>query len=188
MRRRPWLVAGLTAPTFAIALILVRTGSDMAPIPGAESLYPAADPAIFASIPQRRVDIPAPVVPRDSSADDTVRTIVDEGDSLGRIFRRYGLSQNDLDAMLRLSDAADYLEMLTPGNAIVATHEAGRVLALERQIDDIRTLRIVRQSDGFAANIIERAPWKHARWAPTGLSGTRCSSRPGTPASPIRSP
>lgn len=85
-----------------------------------------------------------------------VRMVVDRGDSLGRMFRRHGLSLHDLSAMAKLPDAAYYLRVLNPGDEIVVTHDTGRVQSLEREIDEVRMLRVVRLADDFRADMIER--------------------------------
>ena len=156
VRRWPWLVVGLAMPSLAVALILVSTNIETASVPEPGNLFQAVEPPILTGISQDRFDTIVPIVPEHTSAGGLVRMIVGEGDSLDQMFRRNGLSLSDLGAMARIPDAAYYLRMLNPGNAIVATHDAGRVLTLKREIDDLKMLSIVRQSDGFAANIVER--------------------------------
>ena len=156
VRRWPWLAAGLAMPSLAVALILVSTDTETVSVPEPSNLFPSLEPPILSRISQERFDATTPIIPDNAGSDGRVRMIVGEGDSLDHMFRRHGLSLRDLGEMVRLSDAAYYLRMLNPGNEIVATHEAGRVLSLKREIDDFKTLSIVRRSDGFAANIIDR--------------------------------
>ena len=137
----------------AVVLILVSTGSETAAVPEIDDLSQAADPAVFANAPQTGSE------PRFSDHEldgNRVRMIVGRGDSLGQMFRRHDLSLRDLNEMAELPDAGYYLRMLNPGNEIVVTHETGRVQSLEREIDDFRALRIVRNSDSFSATLIER--------------------------------
>ena len=156
VRLWPWFAAGISTPLIAVALILVSTGSETASVPEIDSLSQAADPAVFASIPRNGYAVTEPgIVDRDLSG-NTVRMIVGQGDSLGRMFRQHDLSLRDLNAMVKLPDAGYYLRMLSPGNEIVVTHEMGQVQSLEREIDDFSSLRIVRTSDSFSAALIDR--------------------------------
>ncbi len=156
VRRWPWFVAGLGMPSLAVALILVGTNIETPSVPDPSNPFQSVETPILTGISQHRFDATYPMVPENTVTDNLVRMIVGEGDSLEQMFRRHGLNLSDLGAMVRISDAAYYLRMLTPGNVIVATHEAGRVLSLEREIDDFKTLSIVRQSDGFTASIVDR--------------------------------
>ena len=156
VHRWPWFAAGMTTPLIAAALILVSTGSKPAAVPEIGSLSQAADPAVFANIPRNGYTDLGPGSAETDPSGDKVRMIVGQGDSLGQMFRQHDLSLHDLNAMVKLPDAAYYLRMLNPGNEILVTHETGQVQSLDREIDDFRALRIVRTSDSFSAALIER--------------------------------
>ena len=154
--RWPWLAVCCSTPLVAVAIVLVGAGGETAAVPETGSLSHAADSAAFASIPRNGYAVAEPGITEHGISGDRVRMIVGQGDSLGRMFRRHDLSLRDLDAMAELPDAGYYLRMLNPGNEIVITHETGRVQSLEREIDDFTALRIVRNSDSFSANLIDR--------------------------------
>ena len=144
-------------------LILISTGSEPASVPEIDSLSRAADPTIVAAIPRNDYTRPAQPSADDPAAGEKVHMVVGEGDSLAQMFRHHSLSLRDLTVMGQLPDTGYYLRMLTPGNRIVVTHQAGRVHMLEREIDDFTALRISRDLDGFSvdsdsftANLVER--------------------------------
>lgn len=152
--RWPWFAAGISTPLVAaIVLILVSTGSETAAVPEIDDLSRAADPGAISNTAQTSFE---PRIADLELSGDRIRMIVGRGDSLGEMFRRHDLSLRDLSEMVELPDAGYYLRMLNPGNEILVTHETGRVQSLEREIDDIRALRIVRNSDNFSAALIER--------------------------------
>ena len=163
-RVRGWhqFAARLMAPTIAVLLILVSTGIEPATVPEIDSLTQAADPTMALANPRNDYR-PEQTSADNPAAGEKVHMVVGEGDSLGQMFRRHSLSLRDLTVMGQLPDAGYYLRMLTPGNRIIVTHQAGRVHVLEREIDDITALRISRDIDGiavdsgsFTANLVER--------------------------------
>ena len=150
----PWFAAGMTSPFIAAAvLIFVSTGSETAAVPEIDNISQAANPMVFANAPHARSE---PHIANRELSGDKIRMIVGQGDSLGQMFRRHDLSLGDLTEMVELPDAGYYLRMLNPGNEIVVTHDTGRVQSLEREIDDLTALRIVRTSNSFSADLIER--------------------------------
>jgi murein DD-endopeptidase MepM/ murein hydrolase activator NlpD len=82
--------------------------------------------------------------------------VVNQGDSLERLFRRNHLSLKDLSAMVRLKDVAEYLKLLRPGDSIRIAHDGERVLGLTRELDEVKLLSIVLGDDGYKAVEIER--------------------------------
>ena len=154
--RWPWFAAGLTTPMFAVLLILVSTGSEPAAVPEIDSLVQAAGPTVFASIPRNGYSRFEQGIAEYDVSGDRIRMIVGQGDSLEQMFRRNDLSLRDLSEMVELPDAAYFLRMLSPGNEVVVTHRAGRVQSLQREIDDFKALRIVRHSDSYAVDMVER--------------------------------
>ena len=154
--RWPWFAAGLTTPMFAVLLILVSTGSEPAAVPEIDNLVQAAGPTVFASIPRNGYSRFEQGIAEYDVSGDRIRMIVGQGDSLEQMFRRNDLSLRDLSKMVELPDAAYFLRMLSPGNEVVVTHRAGRVQSLQREIDDFKALRIVRHSDSYAVDMVER--------------------------------
>ncbi|MCZ6474755.1 MAG: M23 family metallopeptidase, partial [Gammaproteobacteria bacterium] len=72
------------------------------------------------------------------------------------LFRRNGLSLADLAAMTGLGDAREHLRLLRPGDTIEISHQAGRVLSLAKQLDDVSVLQVDRNTTGFYADILTR--------------------------------
>ena len=155
-RRWSWFLVGLISPLFAVSLFLV-TEDDATPV------TPAAGYA------RNLTDTPVPLtLPRAATAeieltsgalqpqDQSLRMVVGRGDSLELLFRRHGLSLGDLSVMARLSEAANHLRVLRPGDEISISHNEGRVNSLTREIDDINVLQIFRRPTGFEVEILER--------------------------------
>lgn len=82
--------------------------------------------------------------------------LVERGDTLEILFRRNALSLSDLAAMVALPDAAHYLKLLKPGDHIGIAHRDGRVVTLDREIDEIDILSIRKADSGFEAETISR--------------------------------
>jgi len=149
------LATGMATLSIVAALILVSTGSRTAAVPETDSLSQATQSEVLASIPPTDYTPLVQHVPERPLGNE-IRMIVGKGDSLGRMFRRHNLSLGDLHEMVELPEAAYYLRMLNPGIEILVVQEAGRVQSLEREIDDVSFLRIVRTSDSFSANVTQR--------------------------------
>ena len=86
----------------------------------------------------------------------TLSLSVQSGDSLELLFRRNGLSLADLAAMTGLSDAREHLRLLRPGDTIAISHQAGRVLSLTKELDEVSLLQVDRIATGFRAGILKR--------------------------------
>jgi murein DD-endopeptidase MepM/ murein hydrolase activator NlpD len=82
---------------------------------------------------------------------------VARGDTLERMFRRHELSVADMFLLLRDDQARRHLSILRPGDVITVEHEAGRVLALRRELDEIRVLEVTRSEDAYRSSVAERA-------------------------------
>lgn len=159
---------GLCVPLIVTALLLLGTPSRSIPVRPTEA---SLDPPVTATVPtapppaaslgfERALEsaLEAPAVPE--LAADPPSTMLDllvkRGDTLEVLFRRNGLSLNDLAAMVALPDASGALKLLKPGDRLEIAHRDGRVLSLRREIDEVKLLSIARQESGFAANTIER--------------------------------
>jgi murein DD-endopeptidase MepM/ murein hydrolase activator NlpD len=81
--------------------------------------------------------------------------VVGRNDTLDAIFRRMALDKADLAAIRNLPGIRQSIDYLKPGDAIKLTHAAGEVRELTRKVSETQTLKVVRQDDGFAAQIIE---------------------------------
>ena len=135
---------------------------------------PAASPAgritIPLDFPALQIDeetepalIPAATSPTPASAATPPATEADwrsvrvrRGDSLARIFRREGLNATDLHRILSLGRITRTLRRLQPGQVFrFQVDEAGRVLAMEYEINRLESLLVTRQDDGFEARAVQ---------------------------------
>ena len=155
-RHWSWFLVGLISPLFAVSLFLASE-DDATPVTPAAGYAPDG------------TDTPVPLtLPRAATADieltsgalqpqdQSLRMVVGHGDSLELLFRRHDLSLGDLSVMARLSEAANHLRVLRPGDEISISHNEGRVNSLTREIDDINVLQIFRRPTGFEVEILER--------------------------------
>jgi murein DD-endopeptidase MepM/ murein hydrolase activator NlpD len=87
---------------------------------------------------------------------DRLALTINRGDTLDRLFRRNDLDLGDLAKMVRLPAAAPYLKKLIPGDELLIEHDEGRLISLYRELDLTSALKITREDDGFATEIIDR--------------------------------
>ena len=85
----------------------------------------------------------------------TVQVVVGRKDTLGSIFRRMALDPADLAAIRQLPGIRQSLDYLKPGDAIQVTQREGSVEELTRKVSETKTLHVVRDEAGFAANVTE---------------------------------
>ncbi len=109
------------------------------PLPAAAAIQDAAPPAAM-GVQQAGVA--------------TIEVVVGRNDTLDGIFRRMALDTADLAAIRNLPGIRQSLDFLKPGDAIKLTHAAGEVQELQRKVSETKTLKVVRQDDGFAAEMI----------------------------------
>jgi murein DD-endopeptidase MepM/ murein hydrolase activator NlpD len=84
----------------------------------------------------------------------TIDVVVGRNDTLDRIFRRMALSEADLAAIRGLPGIRQSIDFLRPGDSIKVTHTDGEIRELTRKVSETETLKVVRQPDGFAAQVI----------------------------------
>jgi len=148
------LVAPIAAAASA-ALLLWHAASD-GPMQGnaepAPLIYPASNSSADAA---NSVTATAggPIATQQAGVVSTV--VVGRNDTLDAIFRRMALDKADLAAIRNLPGIRQSIDFLRPGDAIKLTHSAGAVRELTRKVSETQTLKVVRQNDGFAAQIIE---------------------------------
>ena len=156
MRHWSWFVVGLILPMFALlSFMIMETGEeDVVPAPG--YLPQISDTPVPLDLPL--VSAVQVEVTQESTgpAGELVEMVVGRGDSLELLFRRHDLSLGDLSVMARLSEAADHLRILRPGDEIRITHKEGQVTSLTREIDEFSVLSIVRGSEGFEVELLAR--------------------------------
>jgi murein DD-endopeptidase MepM/ murein hydrolase activator NlpD len=160
---------GRIAPYAAAAsagLILWHAASDSPP-----ANLSAAAPLVY---PARVIAPPAPAPSspgntglgaQQASVASTIQVVVGPRDTLGSIFKRMALDPADLAAIRQLPGIRQSLDYLKPGDAIQVTHREGSVKELTRKVSETKTLHVVRDQAGFAANVTENPVQTHIRTA-----------------------
>jgi murein DD-endopeptidase MepM/ murein hydrolase activator NlpD len=165
-----WFALGLSLPLLTVALLLVSERNESkVPVPAVDTaLALVAAPSdeeplrIPLTLPElasiEASEAPALQAAEELLAADAARLdlTVARGDSLDVLFRRNDLDLGDLAAMVGLSEAAEYLKILKPGDSIELTHAGRRVLSLRRELNEIDVLAIDRVGDGFVAEVLHR--------------------------------
>lgn len=93
----------------------------------------------------------------------TIEVIVSRNDTLDRIFRRLKLDLADLATMRGLPGIKAGLDKLRPGEALTLLHRDGSLFGLERQLSPSETLKVVREDEGFRADVLENPLETHER-------------------------
>lgn len=169
LHRVPWFIAGVGIPLICVGFILPDDG----PVPDApESVEPAAvsiadtgagagaelDGLDGAEAAAEDITAKMPgsaMVAEPEPAGEKLVLTIRSGDSLDRLFKRHGLSRNDLANIMTLDTARKHLRLIKPGDEIVVHVADNRVLQLDRQISLSEILSIRRNDDAFAARIVE---------------------------------
>lgn len=156
---------GLSIPLLVTALILLGTPRQPAQIRGAEValersepivVVPAAESLLTLDVPAEiELDIPPTTFPPEPPG-VMLDLLVKRGDTLEILFRRNGLSLQDLAAMVALPDASSALKLLKPGDRLEIAHRDGQVQSLQKELDEIKLLSVARAEAGFVASMIER--------------------------------
>lgn len=101
------------------------------------------------------VPIDAPLKTQQAGVASTIQIIVGRNDTMDAIFRRMSLDQADLAAIRNLPGIRQSMDFLKPGDAIQVTHlNDGAIKELSRKVSETQTLKVVREDDGFAAQLI----------------------------------
>lgn len=85
----------------------------------------------------------------------TIEVIVRRNDTLDQIFRRLELNVADLASLRGLPGLKSQLDRLYPGEALTLMHRDGALVGLERRLSPSETLKVMRESTGFLADIHE---------------------------------
>jgi len=84
----------------------------------------------------------------------TVDVIVGANDTLERIFRKLSLSVTDLATLRSLPDLRASLDKLYPGELLKFRVQDSKLVGLERQLSPSETLKVSRDPNGFASELI----------------------------------
>ncbi|MEE4185197.1 MAG: peptidoglycan DD-metalloendopeptidase family protein [Gammaproteobacteria bacterium] len=158
-----WFIVGLGLPLLTVALLLPQN-SPPKPQEPPPALSRVAEPAPEPAEPAAEAvaqPAPSPVVPellappQPEQRGERVSMLVRRGDSLDRLFKRNGFSPVELALMMREELARKHLKLIRPGDEIVVWHEDQRILALQREINYAKSLRVARADAAFTAEILE---------------------------------
>jgi murein DD-endopeptidase MepM/ murein hydrolase activator NlpD len=158
--RRRWLlfVLGLSIPLLGVLLLAVgEPQPPPRPAPmntSVTALEPAAVPSIPVAVSVELPDIAEAAIDK---AGQLLDLIVKRGDTLEVLFKRNGLSLADLAAMVRLPEAGTALKLLKPGDRLAIEHDNGRIVSLQRELNEAEVLSIARGDAGFSVSTLERA-------------------------------
>lgn len=97
--------------------------------------------------------------PLDQVNENLTTLTVQSGDTLDELFLKNDLSRGDLGQILKIKEARQALSMLRPGDTVRVAHTDGVVSELRRELDEVRTLKVLRDSEadvGFVTRVIEK--------------------------------
>lgn len=166
--------AGLALPVLAVALLY----AGRAQLSGARALPEVAASPIGPSpvpITEPELKVAEPAAPESALTDlpgTVIELLVQRGDTLDSLFKRNGLSLGDLADLIALPDVGSGLKLVKPGDRLEVAHDGAEVLALRRELDDVRVLTIARNASGFEATTFER----QLEMRPVGAHGVVRSS------------
>lgn len=168
-RHLPWLAVGAGIPFAAVALYALFSSS---PQPVAPDTLPSTSSAAaeyqLTGIP---LDLPgaepgaAPTVPAITKAiketatqiGESITLTVRSGDSMDMLFGRNKLDKGNLAQILSLKEAREAMRLVHPGDEIQIRHQQGKILSLNRKLDDTHELEVTRGESGqYQSRVIER--------------------------------
>jgi murein DD-endopeptidase MepM/ murein hydrolase activator NlpD len=122
-----------------------------------QATSPSSAPVVPATAPSVT---PAPValaaVPAVAPGLATIEVIVRSNDTLDRIFRKFELSLADLADMRAVASTRQFLDRLVPGELLRLTHREGSLMGFERDLSLTERLKVLRDENGFRADVIAR--------------------------------
>jgi murein DD-endopeptidase MepM/ murein hydrolase activator NlpD len=150
---------GPYAAAASAALILWHAARDR-PEPPVSSPAPLVYPNSAASggappVAVAAAPVNAPMMLQQAGVASTIEVIVGRNDTMDAIFRRMSLDKSDLAAIRNLPGIRQSVDFLKPGDSIRVTHlHDGAIKELSRKVSETQTLKVVREEDGFAAQLI----------------------------------
>lgn len=166
------------AAAASAALLLWHAASDRpdgAQFAPAVLIYPNTEPAASLAVqipPQGAVANPPVGAQQAGVMISTIDVVVGRNDTLDRIFRRMALSGSDLAAIRNLPGIRQSMDFLKPGDSIQVTHTDGEIKELIRKVSETETLKVVREADGFAAQVITNPTETHLRTASAAIDSS----------------
>jgi murein DD-endopeptidase MepM/ murein hydrolase activator NlpD len=157
IRQALLFVAGLALPVLAVALLYIGRTEPSGARPMADVAVGPIGPSPVAAEPEPF--LAAPAAPESAIAElpgAVLELLVRRGDTLESLFRRNGLSIGDLADLVALPEVGRGLKLVKPGDRLEISHDGDEVLALRRELDDVRVLTIARKDSRFEASTFER--------------------------------
>ncbi|MCW8844656.1 MAG: peptidoglycan DD-metalloendopeptidase family protein, partial [Gammaproteobacteria bacterium] len=160
-----WFLVGIGISISILALQLLSNTRSLVQEPAAGSLPPAFEltgvplelpgtPASNLVTTQAQVT-QAPPVP--GEAGHSVTLTVRPGDSMDSLFGRNKLDRGDLAEILTLEEARSAMRLVHPGDTIQIRELNGKILSLNRKIDETHELEVTLSDSGnYQSRIIER--------------------------------
>lgn len=168
-RHLPWFVVGAGIPFIGMALYALFSGSPQPVEPEARPPTTAATAAYqVTGVPLELPGVSpgqAPTVQSLAKAiteapsrpGAAITLTVRSGDSMDTLFGRNKLDRGDLAEILALDDAREAMRLVHPGDTIEIRHQDGKVLSLNRKIDETHELEVTLADSGqYQSKIIER--------------------------------
>jgi murein DD-endopeptidase MepM/ murein hydrolase activator NlpD len=124
------------------------------PAASAPAASAAAAPGTSGAAPGVRL-AGSPAVDGAQLALSSIDVIVSRNDTLDRIFRRLKLNLADLASLRGLPGLRARLDSLRPGESLHFTHRDGELFGLERHLSESETLKVVRDSGGLKADVVQ---------------------------------
>jgi murein DD-endopeptidase MepM/ murein hydrolase activator NlpD len=170
MARRiaPYAAVAAIAAVASIGLIFWHARRETPPALNSSAAAPFIAPTRASAPPPPPAVASGNSVPggaQPAGATATIQVVVGPKDTLGSIFKRMALDPADLAAIRQLPGLRQSLDYLKPGDAIQLKHSEGSVQELTRKVSETRTLHVVRDEAGFAANVTENPVQTHIRTA-----------------------
>ena len=151
-----WFLFGLFIPIVTITLFVITERNESQSLPEMVDAPTSAAEILPSLTPPIKTEAIQSNLIHKNAEDDPIIITVGQGETLEQLFRQYSLSLGDLSVMARLPQAANHLRILLPGDEVSVTHEEGRIVSLTRELDEINLLQIIRETQGFTVEIVER--------------------------------
>ncbi len=161
-----WFAVGLGVPLIAVALIGLF---DLKPAdsPATRELTATEDSApALSEVEERVAAAPERLTPTSTEPlFDRLTLTVGKGDTLEALFRENDLNVASLLSMANLDEAKQRFRSIRPGDEFHVTHDDGQIVSLYSELSLTSALKIDRDDDGYAAQIIDRPVEKRTRMA-----------------------
>ena len=154
-----WFAVGLGLPLAGLLLLSLPDAGDDLPTAADSPELVAADASATAMNPAAiDDDIQAMIEPdiEPVPAYATLNLTIGRGDTMDKLFRKHDLNLAHLAAVARLEEPRDLFRRLKVGDEFEILHDGGDLVSMYSVLGLTSALKIERDGDGFAAEIVER--------------------------------